>query len=487
MERTLIYTADNSIVSMPVSYFLKQKGFSSQNLVQLKKDPSAVLANGIPCFMNHILQPGDTLTLHIREDYSSEKIPPVNLPLNIVYEDADLMVINKPAGMPIHPSMNNYYNSLANALAYYFKQQNCPFVFRCINRLDRDTSGLTIVAKHYVSAGMLSAMIANKATSGITREYLAIAKGAVRPLEGTITAPLGRKEGSIIERTVDFENGESAVTHYKVLDEKNGHSLVSLILETGRTHQIRIHMKYLGYPLIGSKSAKEDLVRYAYGNTLLEGGIEKKNVIADSLRRVEKQIQTIQTVYRGIVDGKVKNCILQETDEGKKYICDVRNRLYKENLLRSVALLQTVTNSEDLKAIMHFFNVYAAEVNIGSDYMQDVLKCMMDEQVLRHLEKVELFEDWFSVIQSVFEGKSIDIQHLREEEVNLYWNIVDVLVEQATRMKISACDDDFQAVFYFKLQELYSQFANLEKTCSDKFAIIFYKRLLKKIEAVVIP
>lgn len=169
MERTLIYTADNSIVSMPVSRFLKQKGFSSQNLVQLKKDPSAVLANGIPCFMNHILQPGDTLTLHIRENHSSEKIPPVNLPLNIVYEDADLMVINKPAGMPIHPSMNNYYNSLANALAYYFEQQNCPFIFRCINRLDRDTSGLTIVAKHYVSAGILSAMIANKATSGITR------------------------------------------------------------------------------------------------------------------------------------------------------------------------------------------------------------------------------------------------------------------------------------------------------------------------------
>ena len=171
------------------------------------------------------------------------------------------MVINKPAGMPIHPSMNNYYNSLANALAYYFEQQNCPFVFRCINRLDRDTSGLTIVAKHYVSAGMLSAMIANKATSGITREYLAIAKGSVRPLEGTITAPLGRKEGSIIERTVDFENGESAVTHYRVLDEKNGHSLVSLILETGRTHQIRIHMKHLGYPLIGDYLYNPDMER----------------------------------------------------------------------------------------------------------------------------------------------------------------------------------------------------------------------------------
>jgi 23S rRNA pseudouridine1911/1915/1917 synthase len=259
MERTLTYTTDHFISPLPVNHFLKQKGFSSQNLVQLKKDPTAVQANGIPCFMNHILQPGDTLTLHIHEEHSSEKIPPVELPLDIIYEDEDLMVINKPAGMPIHPSMNNYYNSLANGLAYYFAQQNCPFVFRCINRLDRDTSGLTIVAKHYVSAGILSAMIANKATSGITREYLAIAKGSVRPLEGTITAPLGRKEGSIIERTVDFENGESAVTHYKVLDEKNGHSLVSLILETGRTHQIRIHMKYLGYPLIGDYLYNPDM------------------------------------------------------------------------------------------------------------------------------------------------------------------------------------------------------------------------------------
>ena len=261
MERTLTYTTENLITPLPVSHFLKQKGFSSQNLVQLKKNPDAVLANRVPCFMNHMLQPGDTLTLHIREEHSSEKIPPVDLPLNIVYEDADLMVINKPAGMPIHPSMNNYYNSMANALAYYFEQQNCPFVFRCINRLDRDTSGLTIVAKHYVSAGMLSTMIANKASYGITREYLAIVKGSVEPPEGTITAPLGRKEGSIIERTVDFEKGESAVTHYKVLDEKNGYSLVSLILETGRTHQIRIHMKYLGYPLIGDYLYNPDMER----------------------------------------------------------------------------------------------------------------------------------------------------------------------------------------------------------------------------------
>ena len=103
MERTLTYTTDHFISPLPVNHFLKQKGFSSQNLVQLKKDPTAVQANGIPCFMNHILQPGDTLTLHIHEEHSSEKIPPVELPLDIIYEDEDLMVINKPAGMPIHP------------------------------------------------------------------------------------------------------------------------------------------------------------------------------------------------------------------------------------------------------------------------------------------------------------------------------------------------------------------------------------------------
>ena len=232
MERTLIYTADNSIVSMPVSYFLKQKGFSSQNLVQLKKDPSAVLANGIPCFMNHILQPGDTLTLHIREDHSSEKIPPINLPLNIVYEDADLMVINKPAGMPIHPSMNNYYNSLANALAYYFKQQNCPFVFRCINRLDRDTSGALVLAKNALSAAILSAQMRNRE---IRRTYLAVVRGVTSP-SGTISAPIGRVSDSVIQRQVDPDHGEAAVTHYERLAVRNDHSLLEIHLETGRTH-----------------------------------------------------------------------------------------------------------------------------------------------------------------------------------------------------------------------------------------------------------
>lgn len=249
MERILTYLIERERPAhLTVRSYLMQLGYSSQNLIQLKKDERCILVNGTPCYLKQPLNDGDVLTVHIIEETSSEKIPPVELPLDIVYEDEDLMVINKPAGMPIHPSMNNYTNSLANGLAWYFEKQEKPFIFRCINRLDRDTSGLTIVAKHMVSAGILSSMVSRRE---IHREYLAIAKGIVTPSEGTIDAPLARKEGSILEREVNFEHGERAITHYKVLETQNGHSLLSLHLETGRTHQIRVHMKYLGYPLIG--------------------------------------------------------------------------------------------------------------------------------------------------------------------------------------------------------------------------------------------
>lgn len=251
MQRIFTYTVPQLNTPISVKAFLKQQGFSGRSMIVLKSQEESVLVNGSPVFMNHLMQPGDELVIRLSEEKSSEYVEPVKLPLNILYEDEDLMVINKPAGMPIHPSQNNRDNSLGNALAWYFAKQNRPFVFRCINRLDKDTSGLTIVAKHVVSAGILSAMVAAKGEEGIRREYLAIAQGTVMPPSGTIHAPIARKEDSIIERIVDWEKGESAVTHYKVLGNKNGYSLVSLLLETGRTHQIRVHMKYLGFPLVG--------------------------------------------------------------------------------------------------------------------------------------------------------------------------------------------------------------------------------------------
>ena len=256
MNRNIDYIIDEDSAGLRVEQFLRRRRYSGQNLSEIKRMPKSILVNGVHYYMRQELSKGDHLQVRICETKNSEKIPPTNLPLNIIYEDEDLLVLNKPAGMPIHPSLNNYTNSMANALAYYFQSQGKPFIFRCCNRLDRDTSGLTIVSKHLVSGSILSDMTKYRE---VHREYLAIARGSVTPSEGTIQAPLGRKEGTIIERTVDWEHGEDAVTHYKVVKEANGHSLVSLRLETGRTHQIRIHMKYLGYPLIGDYLYNPDM------------------------------------------------------------------------------------------------------------------------------------------------------------------------------------------------------------------------------------
>ena len=256
MNRNIDYIIDEDSAGLRVEQFLRRKRYSGQNLSEIKRMPKSILVNGVHYYMRQELSTGDHLQVRICETKNSEKIPPTNLPLDIIYEDEYLLVLNKPAGMPIHPSLNNYTNSIANALAYYFQSQGKPFIFRCCNRLDRDTSGLTIVSKHLVSGSILSDMTKYRE---VHREYLAIARGSVTPSEGTIQAPLGRKGGTIIERTVDWEHGEDAVTHYKVVKEANGHSLVSLRLETGRTHQIRIHMKYLGYPLIGDYLYNPDM------------------------------------------------------------------------------------------------------------------------------------------------------------------------------------------------------------------------------------
>ena len=256
MERILNYHITEDANSLRTEQYLRRRGFSYQNLTQLKKMPESILINGVWSYMRTPLHSGDILTVHIRETESLPNIPPVELPLDIVYEDEDIVVVNKPAGMPVHPSLNNYRNSLANALMYYYQQQGKPFIFRCTNRLDRDTSGLTVIAKHMVSSSILSSMTARHE---IEREYLAVVRGSVVPSSGTIDAPIGRTGSSLIERKLDFEHGERAVTHYHVVKEENGHSLVSLILETGRTHQIRVHMKYIGFPLAGDYLYNPDM------------------------------------------------------------------------------------------------------------------------------------------------------------------------------------------------------------------------------------
>ena len=247
-DRELNYDIPTEYEGKKILEYLTSKGYSRQLQTILKKDEDGVYLNGEPAFLNRKLTEGDKLRIRIKELHSSEKIPPVELPFNVVYEDEDIVVIDKPAKMPIHPSMNNYENTLGNAAAYYYRSQGEQFVYRCINRLDRDTTGLTIIAKHMLSACVLYDQMVG---GDIRRTYFAIVQGTLDEKEGTVNLPLGRKPDSAIERMVDMENGEEAVTHYKVLAESGELSLLELHLDTGRTHQIRVHMTYIGHPLIG--------------------------------------------------------------------------------------------------------------------------------------------------------------------------------------------------------------------------------------------
>ena len=244
MERQILYIIDKDYKS--ISDFLKSKGYTSSNIVELKKYENGIVLNGTWAYMNQKPAILDRLLVRVCEYKKSENILPIFIKLDIKYEDEDIVVVNKPSDMPIHPSLNNYENSMANALMYYYRDKN--FVFRCINRLDRDTTGLSVVAKHFLSAGILNTFMQRRE---IKRVYNAIVEddGSLKE-SGTVDAPIAREDDTLIKRRVSSE-GQRAITHFKVLKRLRGASLIELRLDTGRTHQIRVHMSYIGHPLVG--------------------------------------------------------------------------------------------------------------------------------------------------------------------------------------------------------------------------------------------
>ena len=162
MKRTLSYTITNKNKADTIGAFLRDAGYSRRILIELKQNPEQICLNGTPSWLNTPLQIGDTLTLFLPDEPVSSDILPVNLPIDIVYEDEDLIILNKAPGMPVHPSQGHHENTLANALAYRFASRGEHFVFRAVNRLDRDTTGLLLIAKHKISGAFLSAMTAKK-------------------------------------------------------------------------------------------------------------------------------------------------------------------------------------------------------------------------------------------------------------------------------------------------------------------------------------
>ena len=249
MKTTFTYTITPADAGKKISQYLAEHGYSSRLRLHLRTTPDCIFIGETSVFSNRILEDGDVLRVELVEKKGSEAVIPVPVNLDILFEDDHLMVVNKPAGMPVHPSQGNYGNTLANGIAAYMEEKGVDFVFRAVNRLDRDTSGLLIIAKHMLSSSILSDQVKDHA---IHREYAAIVCGKTDD-RGTVDAPIARKDGSTIERVVDPERGESAITHYKTLayNEETDLSYIRLLLETGRTHQIRVHMKHIGHPLPG--------------------------------------------------------------------------------------------------------------------------------------------------------------------------------------------------------------------------------------------
>ena len=207
-----------------------------------------VTVNGQAVKPKYKVQAGDKISL-VKPEPQSLELTPENIPLDIVYEDDDVIVVNKPQGMVVHPAPGHPDHTLVNALLYHSPLSTINGTFRpgIVHRIDKDTSGLLMVAKNDLAHQSLAEQLRNKTNK---REYLALVYGQIKEDEGTIDAPLGRNPQDRKKQAV-VKGGRHAVTHFKIIKRYDNFTLVKCILETGRTHQIRVHMKYIGHPLVG--------------------------------------------------------------------------------------------------------------------------------------------------------------------------------------------------------------------------------------------
>ena len=238
-----------------LSYVKYTLHISSRMLTVLKQTEDGITVNGEHVTVRRILSEGDVLGLAIDDtaERASHNVPPSDIPLDVLYEDAHVIAMNKPPHMPTHPSHNHHDDTLANALAHRYAKAGVPFVFRPMGRLDRNTSGVVLAAKDKVASGTLTAAIK---AGEVHKTYLAIVTGEL-PVDGqvhTIECGIRRMADSVIMRTTCPEStdpSEASITDYEVLDAQGGLSLVRVKPRTGRTHQIRVHFAYIGHPLLG--------------------------------------------------------------------------------------------------------------------------------------------------------------------------------------------------------------------------------------------
>ncbi|MGG7176761.1 RluA family pseudouridine synthase [Clostridium paraputrificum] len=249
--------------------FLKEELELSTRLIRGAALEQRILVNNDPVRMRHRLHEGDEVIVKLQRK-ESQNIIPEKIDINIVYEDSDILVLNKQPYLVVHPTRSYPTGTLANGVLYYFQESNQDCIVRLVSRLDMNTSGLIIIAKNQFAHMALSKEMKD---NNLEKRYLAIVHGHLKEKEGTIDAPIYRPEGDEhgIQRIID-ERGQRSITHYKVVESFEGGDLVECLLETGRTHQIRVHLKYLGHPIYGDSLygyEEEDLIPrqalHAYG------------------------------------------------------------------------------------------------------------------------------------------------------------------------------------------------------------------------------
>lgn len=251
---TFNITAEQS--GRTVLSFLKSTlRISTSALANLKRDARGILINGEHVTVRYVLKENDLLFINEKDssEDENESVTPINIPINVVFENDDIMLVDKPANMPTHPSHGHIDDTLANAVAYIYKTRGVPFVFRPIGRLDRNTSGISLIAKHSISASYL---FYARQKNMIHKRYIAILCGKPES-DGefhTIDTYMKRREESIIIRCIgnpDEEGSFRAITHWRLLYSNDEISVVEAIPETGRTHQLRVHFSHIGHPILG--------------------------------------------------------------------------------------------------------------------------------------------------------------------------------------------------------------------------------------------
>lgn len=242
---SLKFKIDKKYEGFKLTDYLKEEIGLSTRLIRKSLRQQRIIVNNESKRARYILKEGDNVVVEMSTD-ETQDIAPENIPIEVVYEDDDILVVNKPPFMVVHPTRSHQSGTLANAVTYYFRSKGENTIIRLVNRLDRDTSGLVVIGKsQYAHMAMAKKMEDNE----VEKSYITVVKGRLEG-EGTIDEPIGRKSEESLMRCV-MEGGQRSITHYKVLNSSDKMSAVNVILETGRCHQIRVHMKHIGHTIIG--------------------------------------------------------------------------------------------------------------------------------------------------------------------------------------------------------------------------------------------